>query len=76
MSDPSHDTDDMPAEIDFSDGQRGKFYRPGSELRLPVYLVPEVQRYLAASAEAKGVPFDTLVNALLQKDIELIEACK
>ena len=28
--------DDMPEEIDFSGGARGKFYRPGAKLNLPV----------------------------------------
>lgn len=29
-----HD-DDMPDEIDFSEGSRGKFHRPGTALNLP-----------------------------------------
>ena len=68
--------DDMPTEIDFSGAQRGRFYRPDTELRLPIYLDPEVQRYLSDAANAKGVSFEALVNALLKKDIELIEACR
>ena len=44
----------MPAEIDFSKGVRGKFYRPGMRLRLPIYLDDETQRYLADRAQAKG----------------------
>jgi hypothetical protein len=77
MSNASHDTDDdIPAEIDFSGGQRGKFYRQGAALRLPVYLDAEVQRYLAARAGAKGIAVERLVNDLLKKDIELIEAAR
>lgn len=68
------DDDDMPAEIDFSNGVRGKFYRPGMRLRLPIYLDDETQRYLADRAQAKGVDVGALVNQLLKKDIELIEA--
>jgi len=68
--------DEMPAEIDFSKGVRGKFYRPGTQLNLPVYLDADVQDYLAARAQAKGVEFGQLVNELLKKDIELIEAAK
>ena len=34
-----HD-DDMPAEIDFSTGTRGKFFRAAARLNLPVYLGP------------------------------------
>lgn len=68
--------DEMPAEIDFSGAQRGKFFREGAVLRVPLYLDAEVQNYLAARADAKGVPFDRLVNDLLKKDIELIEAAR
>ena len=42
--------DDMPAEIDFSRGTRGKFFKPGAALNLPVYLEAEVQAYLSARA--------------------------
>lgn len=68
----AHD-DDMPAEIDFSKGIRGKFFRPGAKLNLPVYLDDQVQARLTALAGAKGVDLSALVNDLLRKDIELIE---
>lgn len=70
------DDDDMPAEIDFSKGARGKFFRPGARLSLPVYLEADVQDYLAARAKARGIEVDQLVNELLKKDIELIEAAR
>ena len=70
-----HD-DDMPAEIDFSKGTRGKFFKPGAALNLPVYLEAEVQAYLSARATAKGIDMAQLVNELLKKDIELIEAAR
>jgi hypothetical protein len=75
MSQTQHD-DDMPAEIDFSKGTRGKFFRPGAKLNLPVYLDDQVQTRLAALADAKGVDFSVLVNDLLRKDIELIEMAR
>lgn len=68
--------DEMPAEIDFSNGVRGKFYRPGLRLRLPIYLDDETQTYLADRAQAKGMDVSALVNQLLKKDIELIEAAR
>jgi hypothetical protein len=68
--------DDMPTEIDFSKGRRGKFFRPGTKLNLPVYLDDQVQSRLAALANAKGVDFSALVNDLLKKDIELIEMAR
>lgn len=66
----------MPAEIDFAGGTRGKFYRAGATLNLPVYLDAEVQSRLSRLANAKGVDFSTLVNNMLRKDIELIEMAK
>ena len=68
--------EEMPAEIDFSGGTRGKFYRPGAKLNLPLYLDEQIQTRLAELANAKGVDFSTLVNDLLRKDIELIEMAR
>jgi hypothetical protein len=70
------DDDDLPEEIDFSGGTRGKFYRPNARLNLPVYLDPDVQAYLAALAARKGVPLSDLANELLKKDIAILEAVK
>ena len=72
MSQSKHN-DDMPDEIDFSKGERGKFYRPGAKLNIPIYLDEPVQNALAAIAAAKGQDLSILVNELLQKDIELIQ---
>ena len=68
--------DDMPGEIDFSGGTRGKFYRPNLKLNLPVYLDAEVQAYLANIAARKGVPVSDLANDLLKREIAIIEAVK
>lgn len=65
--------EDMPNEIDFSQGVRGKFYRSGMKLNLPVYLDEELQIRLTNIARAKGVDLSDLVNNLLKKDLELIE---
>ncbi|MFT3761661.1 MAG: hypothetical protein QM761_03415 [Pseudoxanthomonas sp.] len=70
-----HD-DEMPAEIDFSKAQRGKFFRQGARLRLPLYLDDPLQERLAALADAKGVELSALVNELLRKDIELIDVAR
>lgn len=72
-SHPSND-DDMPEEIDFTGGVRGKFYQPGATFNLPVYLETQVLEYLTERAKAKGVPLNDLVNQPFKKDIELIEA--
>ena len=70
------DDDDMPAEIDFSQGTRGKFFKPNAVIRLPVYLNPKIRDYLAERAQVKGIEVDQLVNDLLQRDIDLIEAIR
>jgi hypothetical protein len=68
--------DDIPAEIDFSGGRRGKFYRPGARLSLPVYLDADVQAYLGKIAAKKGVALSELANDLLKKEIAILEAVK
>jgi len=64
------------ADIDFSKGSRGKFFRPGTGLNLPVCLEAEVQDYPAERAHARGIDVNQLVNELVKKDIELIEAAR
>lgn len=66
----------MKPEYDFSKGERGKFYKAEAELRLPIYLDAEVQRYLSERAAAKGVPLGEMVNALLKHEIQIIESVK
>jgi hypothetical protein len=66
----------MKDEYDFSNAVRGKFYRPGAQLIPPVHLDPEILNYLSARAEARGTSLSELVNELLRKDIEQIEAAK
>ena len=73
---PPLDDDDIPAEIDFSGGTRGKFHRPNAKLNLPVYLEADVQAYLAAVASKKGVPLSEVANELLKKEIAILEAGK
>jgi hypothetical protein len=71
---PRKTEDDMKDEYDFSGGARGKFYRENAELIPPVHLEPDVLAYLKTRAEARGTSLSKLVNELLRKDIELIEA--
>jgi len=63
-------------EYDFSKAERGRFYRPGAIMAPPVHLDPDVLAFLTARAEARGIPLNALVNELLKKDIELIEAAE
>jgi hypothetical protein len=62
----------MREDYDFSKGERGKFYRPGLELNLPIYLEPDVARFVRELAKAKNMAVETLVNDWLRQDIALI----
>jgi len=64
----------MKEQYDFSKGVRGKFYHPNAAFKLPVYLDEQVQGYLAAKAQAKGIDLSELVNDLLKREIEMIQA--
>jgi hypothetical protein len=66
----------MKPEYDFSKGERGRFFRPDAEVRLPIYLDAEVQKYLADRAAQKGIPLSELVNGLLRQEIQIIESVK
>ena len=66
----------MKPEYDFKNAERGKFFRPGATLRLPIYLEPEVQDYLAAKAQAKNIDLDDLVNDLLKQEIRIAESLR
>ena len=66
----------MKDHYDFSNAERGKFYRPDATFRLPVYLDERVQQYLAERAQAKGIELSDLVNELLRKEIDMVEALR
>ena len=57
----------MKDEYDFSGAQRGKFYRPGAGLRLPIYLDDQVLKDLKERAIARGLTISELVEELLKK---------
>ena len=64
----------MKDGYDFSHAERSKFYRPNLRLIPPVRLEPEVLDFLATRAQARGTTVNQLVNQLLKKDMELIQA--
>jgi predicted HicB family RNase H-like nuclease len=64
----------MKDEYDFSNAERGKFYKPNLRLIPPVRLEPDVLDFLASSAKARGTTVNELVNQLLKNDIALIRA--
>ena len=63
----------MRRNYDFSRGVRGKFYREGAELRLPIYLDAKLQKQLEQLAQKNGKDLSQLANQLLRREVELIE---
>ena len=63
----------MKREYDFSKAVRGKFYRKGAELRLPIYLDPKLQSKLERIARRKGKDLGKMVNQWLRKDVKFLE---
>lgn len=59
----------MKKEYDFSKGERGKFYRPGAELSIPVYLDPDVAKAVRARARKADATVGAVVNEWLRKDM-------
>ena len=63
----------MKSHYDFSNAERGKFYRKGARLRLPIYLDGRLQKRLERIAQKKGRDLGEVVSDLLTKDVELLE---
>ena len=63
----------MKSEYDFSKGVRGKVYRKGAELRLPIYLDAKLQEQLERLAKKNGKDVGEMVNQLVRKEVEVIE---
>jgi hypothetical protein len=66
----------MRKEYDFSKAERGRFYRPAARLNVPIYLEPRVRAWLDNVAGNRGEDVGKLVNHLLKKEIELVEAAR
>jgi hypothetical protein len=63
----------MKEEYDFSNAERGRFYRADVQLNIPVYLDQDVESWFAEKAKIKGVNLQSLINELLRKNISLIQ---
>ena len=63
----------MKSHYDSSKAERGKFYRKGASLRLPIYLDSQLQKRLECIAQKKGQELGEVVSDLLTKDVELLE---
>jgi hypothetical protein len=59
----------MKKEYDFSKGERGKFFRPGVELNIPVYLEPKIAEAVRDHARKRRTTVGSLVNEWLRKNL-------
>jgi hypothetical protein len=59
----------MKKEYDFSKGERGKFYRPGVELNIPIYLEPDVAKVVRERARQSEASIGAVVNDWLRREI-------
>ena len=63
----------MKPHYDFSNAERGKFYRKGARVRLPIYLDTKLQKRLEHIAEKKGRDVGDVISDLLMKNVELLD---
>ena len=66
----------MRKEYNFTGSVRGKFYRPGLRLSLPVYLDKEALTFVQRIARKKKTDISSVVNELILSDKRLAEAIR
>jgi hypothetical protein len=63
----------MKTHYDFSKAVRGKFYRRGAKLNLPVYLDEEALAFVQGISLKKRTDISAVVNDLIHGDKRLAE---
>ena len=63
----------MKTEYDFSKAVRGKFYRKGAKLRLPIYLDAKLQNQVEEFANRTGRDVGDVVSRIVEKQVRLLE---
>ena len=64
----------MKKEYDFSQGERGKFYRPNAKLNLPIYLDDDVAEFVQKYAKRKKMDAQAAANEILRVNKEMLQA--
>ena len=62
---------EMRDDYDFSEGVRGRFYKP-KKIPTTLRLDNDIILYFKKLASEKKVPYQTLINALLRKELETL----
>ena len=63
----------MKKEYDFSKAQQGKYYRPITDLEIPIYLNKEVKTFFIKRASEKKLEFSKVINVILKKEMDLLQ---
>ncbi len=58
-------------EYDFSDGIRGRFYKP-TKIPVSLRLDNDIVLYFKKLASEQKVPYQTLINSLLRKELQAV----
>ena len=63
----------MKDEYDFSNAEQGRFFRPISELDIPIYLDQEIKDFFIENRKKDNVSFslNKTINNLIRYDIEI-----
>ena len=64
-----YDDYEISDEYDFSDGIRGRFYKP-KKIPVSLRLDNDIVLYFKKLASEQKVPYQTLINALLRKKLQ------
>jgi len=62
---------ELEDEYDFSDGIRGRFYEP-KKIPVSLRLDNDIVLFFKKLASEKKVPYQTLINALLRKELQTL----
>lgn len=65
------DNYDMKDEYDFSGGVRGRFYKP-KKIPTTLRLDDDIILYFKKRASEEKVPYQTLINAFLRKELKAV----
>ena len=66
-----YDDYEMLDDYDFSDGIRGRFYKP-KKIPVSLRLDNDIVLYFKKLASEQKVPYQTLINALLRKQLQKV----
>ncbi len=66
----------MKEKYDFTNAEKGKFYKDNLELNIPVYLDNDVLEFVDKIAHKKQKNISFVVNQLIHSDMELAEIMK